>query len=326
MKNILLLILVLLSISATAQSYLADEWIEKGKQQSRDGNYYAAINSFQKAKEYAPLLEDIYYLLGINYKAIDNCAKAKQSFRKYIELNPTASDINHVKKLIRTCGKTDWTETDVFRRPIRSYFGLFYEMPLNLEVSAFDENLGYMRSFYPIIAHGFGIQAYKQKRKKNSNKRRNLNYEFNIIYRYFYFMENIYDGKTVHNIELNFLNWRFMPRSPAFQTGNIVYRPMFSFGCGLGMNTGDDPGFAYTGASPNDDDNMAKLLMKAVNYFSWHATIGTHISTKNNPSGLVIECAFQGVEQFRSIAEINSPNIIPFFCLRIGWFFGLRGR
>ena len=218
--------------------------------------------------------------------------------------------------MIRNCGKDEWTKIDQYNKRVRSFFGLFYENPINPNIKIGTD------SFYPSITHGVGIQSYFQ-------RHRNFNYEFNIIYRYAAFDESILP-KPVHNIELNFLNWRFMPRSPVFRTGDIVFRPMFSFGCGLGMNFSDEPGFFYlldynTASQTIDDAEVLELIFLSMNYLSWNISTGMHITTKDNPSGLVVDLSFHGIEQLRSLYEDNAPNIKPCFSVRIGWFFGLRG-
>ena len=64
-------------------------------------DYQLAVDEYQKALEYAPNCPDIYYNLGICYEQLcklntNNCDKAINAYRKYLELNPKAEDREEV--------------------------------------------------------------------------------------------------------------------------------------------------------------------------------------------------------------------------------------
>ena len=60
-------------------------------------DYQDAVKEFKKAVEYAPHWADAWFNLGVAQERVKDYAGAMNSFKKYLELNPTANDRNEVE-------------------------------------------------------------------------------------------------------------------------------------------------------------------------------------------------------------------------------------
>lgn len=86
-------------ISRDARKYMirGQAAMEEAKDAS---DYQDAVKEFKKAVEYAPHWADAWFNLGVAQEKAEDYAGAINSFNKYLELNPTATDRNEIEGLI----------------------------------------------------------------------------------------------------------------------------------------------------------------------------------------------------------------------------------
>jgi tetratricopeptide (TPR) repeat protein len=74
--------------------------IEVGTFYMNQGKYDAAIDRFQEAAAYQPSLARPWELLGETYEKKHDPAKAIESYKKYLQIYPSAPDAGKVKQRI----------------------------------------------------------------------------------------------------------------------------------------------------------------------------------------------------------------------------------
>ncbi len=80
--------------------YHAEKSLEIGTYYLKKGNYDAAIERFQAATRSKPNFARAYRLLGEAYEKKGDKAEAVNSYRKYLEILPSAQDAGKVRKRI----------------------------------------------------------------------------------------------------------------------------------------------------------------------------------------------------------------------------------
>jgi tetratricopeptide (TPR) repeat protein len=78
----------------------AERSIEVGTFYLKKGNYDAAIDRFMDATRFQPKLASPWKLLGEAYEKKHDDSAAADSYKKYLELFPTAADAAKIKKRI----------------------------------------------------------------------------------------------------------------------------------------------------------------------------------------------------------------------------------
>jgi tetratricopeptide (TPR) repeat protein len=76
-------------------SFLAEEWLEKGNASSTAGKKYEAIVAYTKAIEMKPNYAEAFYNRGLVYKNLGDYVQAIRDYNKAIELNPKFVEAYH---------------------------------------------------------------------------------------------------------------------------------------------------------------------------------------------------------------------------------------
>jgi tetratricopeptide (TPR) repeat protein len=84
----------------TFDPYHAEKSVEIGQYYMKKGNYDAAIDRFQDAARYKPNFARPYRLMGEAYEKKGQKAEAVTSYRKYLEIVPSAPDAGSIRKRI----------------------------------------------------------------------------------------------------------------------------------------------------------------------------------------------------------------------------------
>jgi tetratricopeptide (TPR) repeat protein len=101
MKNLILLLTALITLPLTCDSVSgrsdnfsrvqqaeAESYFQKGLEQQKNGQFEAAIKSFQKAIELDPKFISAYHFLGFSYAHLEKYPDAIKLFLKTVELDP----------------------------------------------------------------------------------------------------------------------------------------------------------------------------------------------------------------------------------------------
>ncbi|MDR0971086.1 MAG: tetratricopeptide repeat protein [Bacteroidales bacterium] len=292
-----------------------EEYVSTADNYYKNGNYYGAINFYNKAREIYEYA-DLYYSLCLAYCAIGNENDANNAFEQYKRLAQKGKEKSEkVEKLKQALAKFEkpfikWK--DYLYQKVSSFWSINYSyspyVPFN-----YNENI-----YTGTTMHGVGISIMAD------NKRRTLLkfetdisfYWGNTVYPYSHYRSSI---ENLYNVDIKFKG-KFFSKKPQFQLGrNIVGRITGSFGVGIGWLSNTDMVLTQY-YEKRDDENLLYLLMYTLNNFSYQASIGTFLSIRDKPIGLKIEVFAQGYWQF---SEENN-FVVPQVGVLVGMTFGMK--
>ena len=287
--------------SVADKQRLLEHYVSNANKYYKEGNYYAAIDFYNRAKEIYEFA-DLYSGLCLAYCAVKNEQKAKDAFKQYKRLAPKGEDIEKLKQALV-----------IFKKPIIKWKNYPYQNVRDFW------SINYSYSPYVPVKYngdiyiGTTMQGVGISIMKDNNRKTLLKFETDISFYWGNIVLNsngYYSGSSgrLYNVDIKFKG-KFFNKTPQFQLGrNLVGRITGSFGGGLGWLSNTDMTLTYY-YTPSNDDTLLGILMYAINNLSYQASIGMFFSRKDFSRGLKIEVFTQGYWQFASAHKLIVPQV-----------------